>query len=155
MTSSKNAYTTASRSHQFQEAIESGTETGHNPETPGHRRDLHGYTSLQYQWLDGRTTICKFIPHVCRVILAEFQDEYFHCPDSPDEWKGCWRCSEQGGWAVDRKHITMMKPKKTGNDYYNYNGSPDPGRRRIQIPVDRLWVKWFMLRCTTFSTEAF
>ena len=28
-------------SHQFQEAIRSWTETGNNPETPGHWRDLH------------------------------------------------------------------------------------------------------------------
>ena len=27
-------------SHQFQEAIGSWTETGHNPETPGHKRHL-------------------------------------------------------------------------------------------------------------------
>ena len=45
------------------------------------------YTSLQYHWLVGRTTISKFVPQVCRTILAEFQDEYLHCPDTPDEWK--------------------------------------------------------------------
>ena len=34
------------------------------------------YTSLQYYWLVGQTTI-----------LAEFQDKYLYCPTSPDEWK--------------------------------------------------------------------
>ena len=29
------------------------------------------YTSLEYNWLVGQTTICKFIPHVCQAILAE------------------------------------------------------------------------------------
>ena len=43
------------------------------------------YTSLQYHWLVGRTTICKFVHQVCRAILAEFQDKYFSCNDSPDE----------------------------------------------------------------------
>ena len=34
------------------------------------------YTSLQYHWLVGHTTICKFVPQVCRAILAEFKDKY-------------------------------------------------------------------------------
>ena len=45
------------------------------------------YTSLQYHWLVGKSTICKFVPQVCRAILAEFQDKYLCCPDSPEEWK--------------------------------------------------------------------
>ena len=56
------------------------------------------YTSLQYHWLVGRTTICKFFPQVCSAILAEFQDEYFHCSDSPDKLKG-WRSSEPDGMS--------------------------------------------------------
>ena len=44
------------------------------------------YTYLQYLWLVGHTT-CKFIPQDRRAILAEFQDEYLCCPNSPDEWK--------------------------------------------------------------------
>ena len=35
------------------------------------------YTSLQYHWRVGRTTICKFVPKVCKAILKEFQQEYF------------------------------------------------------------------------------
>ena len=34
------------------------------------------YTSLQYQWRVGRTTICKFVPHICKAILKEFQQKY-------------------------------------------------------------------------------
>ena len=30
------------------------------------------YTSLQYQWRVGRTTIVKFVPKVCKAILREF-----------------------------------------------------------------------------------
>ena len=43
------------------------------------------YTSLQYHWLVGHTTICKFAPQVCQAILAEFQDEYLHCPTDPED----------------------------------------------------------------------
>ena len=89
-------------SHQFQEAIRSWTETG-NAETPGNRTDLHLLT-----------------------ISAEFQDEYLHCPDSPNECKRVeekfiprWKVPHDVG-AIDRKHITIKKPKKSGSDYYNY-----------------------------------
>ena len=33
------------------------------------------YTSLQYHWRVGRTTIFKFVPQVCKAILKEFQHE--------------------------------------------------------------------------------
>ena len=52
----------------------------------------------------------NFIPHACRAILAEFQDKYLHCPDSPDEWKRV-----ENGWdvphavgVIDGKHITIL-----------------------------------------------
>ena len=77
------------------------------------------YTSLQYHWLVGPTTICKFIPQVCPAILAEFQDEYLHCPDSPDEWKRVEK-KFRSRWnfphsvdAIDGKHITIKKPNES------------------------------------------
>ena len=45
------------------------------------------YTSLQYQWRVGRSTICKFIPQVCKAILKEFQQENLVCPTDPEDWK--------------------------------------------------------------------
>ena len=36
-----------------------------------------------------------------------------------------------------------------------FPGSPRPGRCRIQIPVDRLWVKWFLFRRTDFQQKQF
>ena len=45
------------------------------------------YTSLQYHWRVGRSTICKFIPQVCKAILKEFQQEYLVCPTDPEDWK--------------------------------------------------------------------
>ena len=94
------------------------TETGNNAETPYHWRDLH----LLAVSLAG----CKFVTTVCRAILAEFKDEYLRCPDSLDEWK---RVEEKfrTKWnvphaivALDGKHISMKKPKKSGSDGYNY-----------------------------------
>ena len=45
------------------------------------------YTSLQYQWTVERTTICKYVPQVCKAILKEFQQEYLIFPTEPEDWK--------------------------------------------------------------------
>ena len=45
------------------------------------------YTSLQYHWSVGRSTIYKFVPQVCKAILKEFQQEYLVCPTDPEDWK--------------------------------------------------------------------
>ena len=33
--------------------------------------------------------------------------------------------------------------------------SPGPGQSRIEIPVEKQWVKWFLLRCTDFQQKQF
>ena len=45
------------------------------------------YTSLQYHWRVGRTTVYKFVPQVCKAILKEFQQEYLMCLSDPEDWK--------------------------------------------------------------------
>ena len=86
------------------------------------------YTSLQYQWRVGKTTICKFVPQVCKAILKEFQQEYLVCPTDPEDWKKIeerfrhrWNVPHAVG-ALDGKHIAIKKPKKSGNEYFNYKG---------------------------------
>ena len=86
------------------------------------------YTSLQYNWLVGQTTICKFIPQVCRAILAEFQEEYLTYPTDPEDWKNVeekfrtrWNVPHALG-VLDEKHIAMKEPKKSGSEYYNCKG---------------------------------
>ena len=69
--------------HQLQAATGSQLETGSYFETLIHRES---YTSLQYHWRVGRTTICKFIPQVCKAILKEFQQQYLVCPTDPEDW---------------------------------------------------------------------
>ena len=83
------------------------------------------------------------------------QNGYLHFPTSPEQWKGL---KEKFRWKVDHaareldgKHIAMKKSKKSGSDYLQlqgllFPGSPDPGQYRIQIPIDKLWFKWFLLR---------
>ena len=86
------------------------------------------YTSLQYHWRGGRTTICKFVPQVCKAILKEFPQEYLVCPTDPEEWKKIeerfrnkWNVPHVVG-VLHGKHIAIKKPKKSGSEYINYNG---------------------------------
>ena len=86
------------------------------------------YTSVQYHCRVGRTTICKFVPRVCKAILQEFQHKYLICPTDPEDWKKIeerfrnrWNVPHAIG-ALDSKHITIKKPKKSGSGYLNYKG---------------------------------
>ena len=93
-----------------------------------HLYTKESYTSLQYHWRVGRSTICKFIPQVCKAILKEFQQEYLVCPTDPEHWKKIeerfknrWNVPHAFG-ALDGKHIAIKKPKKSGSEYFNYKG---------------------------------
>ena len=86
------------------------------------------YTSLQYQWRVGRTTIIKFVPKVCKAILHEFQKEYLICPTVPKDWKSIeekfrnrWNVPHAVG-ALYGKHMAIRKPWKSGSEYFNYKG---------------------------------
>ena len=70
-----------------------------------------------------KTTICKFVPQVCRAILKEFQHEYLMCPTDPEDWKKIkerfrnrWNVPNAVG-ALDGKHIAIKKPKKSGSEF--------------------------------------
>ena len=83
------------------------------------------YTSLQYQWRVGRTTICKFVPQVCKAILKEFQPDYLMCPTDPEDrrkvderFRNRWNVPHAVS-ALDGKHIAITKPKKLGSEYFN------------------------------------
>ena len=85
-------------------------------------------TSLKYHWRVGRTTICKFVPQVCKAILKEFQHEYLMCPTEPEDWKKIeerfrnrWNAPHAVS-ALDGKHIAIKRPKKSGSEYFNYKG---------------------------------
>ena len=64
---------------------------------------------------------------MCKAILENFQQEYLVCPTDPEEWRGIekkfrnrWNVPHAVG-ALAGKHIAM-KPKKSGNEYFNYKG---------------------------------
>ena len=84
--------------------------------------------SLQYHWRVRRTTICKFVPKVCKAFLYEFQKEYLICPTEPEAWKSIeekfrnrWSVPHAVG-ALDGKHIAIKKLWKSGSEYFNYKG---------------------------------
>ena len=47
----------------------------------------NSYPSLQYSFRVEASTICKFIPEVCKAIIAVYKDEVLRCPKTEEEWK--------------------------------------------------------------------
>ena len=112
-------------STNFRESLEVGLKLA---VTFRHLSTGESYTSLQYHWGVRRSTICKFVPQVCKAILKEFQHEYLMCPTDPEDWKKIeerfrnrWNVPHAVG-ALDGKHIVIKKPKKSGSEYFNYKG---------------------------------
>ena len=88
----------------------------------------NSYKSLQYSFRVETSTICTFIPEVCKAIIAVYMEEVLHCPKTEKEWKEVaagftsrWNYHNCLG-AVDGKHIAMKKPPNAGSYYYNYKG---------------------------------
>ena len=85
-------------------------------ETLIHKGKLH-LTAIPLEvWK--KTTICKFVPQVCKAILKEFQQEYLVCTTDPEDWKKIEerfknrRNVPHAIGALDGKHIAIKKPKK-------------------------------------------
>ena len=83
------------------------------------------YYLLQYHWRVGRTTLCKFVPQVCKAILKKFQHEYLMCPSDPEDWKKIeerfrnrWNVPHAVS-ALDAKYIAINKPKKSDSEYFD------------------------------------
>ncbi|XP_068237594.1 putative nuclease HARBI1 [Palaemon carinicauda] len=88
----------------------------------------NSYPSLQYSFWVEASTICKFIPEVCKALIAVYKDEVLRCPKTEEEWKKA-AASLSSRWnyynclvAVDGKHIAMKKAPNAGSYYYNYKG---------------------------------
>ena len=47
----------------------------------------NSYKSLQYSFRVETSTICKFIPEVCKAIIAVYMEEVLHCPKSEKDSK--------------------------------------------------------------------
>ena len=86
----------------------------------------NSYPSLQFSFRVEASTICKFVPEVCRAIIEVYKDEVLRCPQTEEMWKEVaakfssrWNYHNCLG-AVDGKHIAMKKPPNAGSYYYNY-----------------------------------
>ena len=109
----------------FRKAFEVGLKLA---VTLRHLSTGESYTSLQYHWRVGRTTICKFVPQVWKAILNEFQQEYLICPPDSEDLKKIeerWNVPHTVG-VLDGKHTAIKKPKKSGSEYFNYKGYFSP-----------------------------
>ncbi|XP_068238487.1 putative nuclease HARBI1 [Palaemon carinicauda] len=86
------------------------------------------YQSLQYSFRVEASTICKFIPEICKAIIAIYKDEVLCCPKTEEECKEvAARFSSRWNYhnflgPVDGKHIAIKKPPNAGSYYYNYKG---------------------------------
>ncbi|XP_068223754.1 uncharacterized protein [Palaemon carinicauda] len=88
----------------------------------------NSYRSLQYSLRVEASTICKFIPEVCKAIIVVYKDEVLRCPKTEEDWKEvAARFSSRWNYhnclgAVNGKHIAIKKPPNAGSYYYNYKG---------------------------------
>jgi len=46
-----------------------------------------GNSYLQYSFRVQVSTICKFLPEVCKAIIQVYKDEVLSCPRTENEWK--------------------------------------------------------------------
>ncbi|CAH1253084.1 HARBI1 [Branchiostoma lanceolatum] len=88
----------------------------------------NSYRSLAFAFRVAHNTISLFVPEVCRAITAEYRQEAFDTPSTPDQWRQVakdfqtrWNFPHVCG-AIDGKHVAIKKPRKSGSLYYNYKG---------------------------------
>ena len=88
----------------------------------------NSYRSLAFGFRVAHNTISKFIPEVCDAIVAEYEDEVFKTPSTPEAWLQVedrfskrWNFHHACG-AIDGKHIAIKKPDHSGSQYFNYKG---------------------------------
>ena len=86
------------------------------------------YTSLSYDFRVNNCTISTYVPGVCTAIVEEYKYEVIPCPTTSEEWhviaeefERRWNVPHACG-AVDRKHVAIKKPLRSGSLYYNYKG---------------------------------
>ena len=88
----------------------------------------NAYRSMRYELRVPHNTISVVVREVCKAIFAEYRQEAFSLPSTPEEWRAVAN-GYSTRWnfhhcvvAVDGKHIAIKKPKKSGSLYFNYKG---------------------------------
>ena len=84
------------------------------------------FKSLQFCFRVAHNTICQLVGPVCEAIIAEYSDELFTLPVTPEGWmkeaqlfERRWNLPHCIG-AIDGKHVAIKKPAKSGSLYFNY-----------------------------------
>ena len=87
------------------------------------------YPSLSQAFRVGVSTICTFIPKVCKAIADAYQQEAFPLKKArAADWEAIAQVFERR-WqfphcigAIDGKHCPIRKPKKSGSEFWSYKG---------------------------------
>lgn len=74
----------------------------------------------------GHSTVNQLIEETCVAIYLELKDEFLKSPKTCEDWsavmqdfKAKWQFPNCAG-AIDGKHVSIIKPKKSGSLYFNY-----------------------------------
>ena len=114
------------------------------------------YTSLQYHWRVGRTTICKFIPQICNAILKEFQQEYLVCPTDREDrkkieerFRNRWNLPHAVG-SLDENTLLSRSPRSQAVNISTTRAILLPGtfgfsRCRLHVPVGQCGGQWVII----------
>lgn len=82
--------------------------------------------SMRWNHRMPHNTISVVIREVVVALYEEYKDEMWTLPSTPEEWKEIaqgfsdrWNFHHCVG-AIDGKHVKIVKPKKSGDKYFNY-----------------------------------
>ena len=88
----------------------------------------HSFSDFEADFKIHRTTISGIVIEVCNAIYLWFKDEYLKISRTKEDWKRIagktqerWQFSKCIGGAHG-KHISILYPKDSGSDFYNYKG---------------------------------
>lgn len=86
------------------------------------------FSSLNYQFRVGRSTISKIVIETCEALYQTLAEDYLKTPNSEKEWLEIaqdfyrkWQFPHCLG-ALDGKHINILPPAHSGSIFRNYKG---------------------------------
>ncbi|XP_013875762.1 uncharacterized protein LOC106525917 isoform X2 [Austrofundulus limnaeus] len=86
------------------------------------------FTSLNFQFRVGKSTISKIVRETCEALYEAFAEDYLKTPNTEEEWleiaqdfHQMWQFPNCLG-ALDGKHINILPPAHSGSTFRNYKG---------------------------------